>query len=235
MNFKKLQALAFACCSSVALSGCYTVLSDPYAVSTLHEHEYERADRDGQHDRSAERDAAAEDDFYRYPGVPGSYGAYGAGYPLRGGYYGAGSYGAYPVPYGAYSSYGHYGYGPHSYGYDPYYTDSRGFYVPPGYELVSTRELDDIRASLADIQNGVPSSVDQARAREQMRDKEDVWIRRAAPQMRRPDPTPRSTSSIATPSAPSSSPSRPSAVSTSAPASKTTSGKESATPKKRRR
>ncbi len=231
MAYKKQIMLFSACCLSVALSGCYTVLSDPFAVQTLHE----QAEKDSEYERRAERDESDRaDDFYRYPGVPGSYGAYGTGYPLRGGYSGYGGYGGYPTPYGGYSSYGYYGYGPHSYGYDPYYTDSRGYYVPPGYELVSTRDLDDLRSSLAEVDSGSSASVDPAIAREQERKREEVWTQRVAPQMRRPDPTPRSTTSIATPSAPAPSP-PPCAVRTAAPASKTTSSKESATPTKRRR
>ncbi len=235
MSYKKWGMLALTCCLGFVLSGCYTVLNDPFAVQTLHE----KAEQDrGYEQRTAREDAAADDDFYRYPGVPGSYGSYGAGYPIRGytsgGY---GRYGAYPLPYGAYSSYGNYGYGPYSYGYDPYYTDNRGFYVPPGYELVSTRELDNLRTSSVGGRGEQSSTVDQAAAvREEMKRQEDVWIRRASPQVRRPDPTPRSRTSIATPSAPTPSATRPSATSSSAaPASKTSSGKERATPQKRRR
>ena len=126
----------------------------------------------------------------------------------------------------------------HRYGYDPYYTDNRGFYVPPGYELVSTREAgDNLRTSSVGGRGEQSSTVDQAAAaREEMKRQEDVWIRRSSPQMRRPDPTPRSTTSIATPSAPAPSATRPSATSSgAAPASKTSSGKEQATPQKRRR
>lgn len=237
MIYKKQGILALTCCFGFALSGCYTVLNDPFAVQTLHE----KAEQDGEYQQRAPREeAATDDDFYRYPGVPGSYGAYGAGYPIRG--YTSGGYGrydAYPMPYGAHSSYGYgnYGYGPYSYGYDPYYTDSRGFYVPPGYELVSTRELDNLRTSSVGSRVEQSSPADQAAAaREEMKKQEDVWIRRASPQMRRPDPTPRSTTSIATPSAAAPSASRPSATSSgAAPASKTSSGKERATPQKRRR
>jgi len=235
MSDKKRGILALTCCLGFVLSGCYTVLNDPFAVQTLHE----KAEQDRDYEeRTAREETRADDDFYRYPGVPGSYGAYGAGYPIRGyssgGY---GRYGAYPLPYGAHSSYGNYGYGPYSYGYDPYYTDNRGFYVPPGYELVSTRELDNLRTSSAGGRGEQSSTVDQAAAaREEMKRQEDVWIRRSSPLVPRPDPTLRSTTYVVTPSVISPPATRPSATSSgAAPASKTSSGKERATPQKRRR
>jgi len=254
MKNKKVLLFALACCTSVAFSGCYTVLQNPNSVASLHDDEWSaeenysaRADR---YDEYGEAEAEVDDDFYRYPGVPGSYGAYGgAGYPLSGyggsygyGSYGYGGYGGYGArnPYRSYSDYGSYGYGPYSYGYDPYYTDSRGYYVPPGYELVNTRELDDIRASLAGLQGGA-KPVDTEAIQAQQRRKEDVWTQRVAPQMRKaPTPQPRrSTSSISSsPSSSSaSSSSKPSSYSPSSPpaASKTTSTKASAKPTKKRR
>jgi hypothetical protein len=257
MKNKKLLVLALACCTSVAFSGCYTVLQNPNALASLHDDEWSaeeeysaRADRYDEYD-----EAEVDDGFYRYPGVPGSYGAYGgAGYPLSGygssngyggsyGYgnygYGGSGYGASRNPYGAYADYGSYGYGPYSYGYDPYYTDSRGSYVPPGYELVNTRELDDIRASLAGVQGGA-KTVDKEAIRAQQRRKEAVWSQRVAPQMRKA-PTPQSRSSVRSVSSPpssssSSSSSKPSSYSPSSPpASKTTSTKASTKPTKKRR
>ena len=235
MKCRKWGMLALTFCLGFVLSGCYTVLNDPFAVQTLHE----KAEQDREYEQQTSREEiAADDDFYRYPGVPSSYGAYGAGYPIRGynsgGY---GRYGSYPLPYGVYSSYGNYGYGPYSYGYDPYYTDNRGFYVPPGYELVSTRELDNLRTSSVGGRGEQSSTVDQAAAaREKMKKQEDAWIRRVSPQVRRPNPTPRSTTSIATPPATTRSAARSSATSSSAaPASKTSSSEERATPQKRRR
>ena len=94
-----------------------------------------------------------QDDFFRYPGSP--YGGYGGspygyggspygyggtpifGYDSRNGLYGAGGYG-----------YGGSGYGPNGYGYDPYYQGGNGYYAPPGYELVSTRELEDMQEAI---------------------------------------------------------------------------------------
>ena len=63
--------------------------------------------------------------------------------------------------------------GPYSYGYDPYYRNSSGYYVPPGYELVSTRQLDDLRA--ASRLNTTPMVADPARATEVQRREEEVW------------------------------------------------------------
>ena len=128
-------------------NGCYTVLSNPYQAADLHDSEVAYADESktptvGQFD---ERDEM--DDLYRYPGVRGSYGGdgsgYGGGYPVGGYGYSSGGYGGYGG--NGYDPYYRGGYGPNSYGYDPYYRDSAGFYVPPGFELVSTRELDQLR------------------------------------------------------------------------------------------
>lgn len=248
MKKKKLLAVALACCAGALWSGCYTALQNPNAVSSLHEEEWAAEDDYvASSDRYAEDIEATDDDFYRYPGVPGSYGSYGgAGYPVSrygrsyGSYYDYNNYGyGGSFPYGAYADYGAYGYGPSSYGYDPYYTDRRGYYVPPGYELVNTRELDDIRASLAQSGAGAKPLNSEA-IRAQQRRKEEVWTQRAAPQMRKaPTPARSSASSISSP--PSSSSSSPrssvsaSSSSSSSPASKTTSTKSSSKPTKRRR
>ena len=218
-------------------SGCYTVLSSPYETASLHDEDLVRVkSRDveepmvGQFD-----DRDYMDDLYRYPGVRGGYGRYGGYYGGYGGYYG-GYYptsGYYPSYYGGYPSY-YGGYGPYSYGYDPYYRNSSGYYVPPGYELVSTRQLDDLRA--ASRLNTTPMVADPARATEVQRREEEVWQRRVEPRVRNaPTPTPRSSTSISTP--PSAPTPKASATTTSAPASKSsaTKAKKSAKPKKRRR
>ena len=236
-----MKALIF--CSALSLtalmaSGCYTVLSSPYEVADLHDEDLARAkSRDvaaptvGQFD-----DRDYMDDLYRYPGVRGGYGRYGGYY---GGYGGYGGYyyptsGYYPSYYGGYPSY-YGGYGPYSYGYDPYYRNSSGYYVPPGYELVSTRQLDDLRA--ASRLNTTPMIADPARATEVQRREEEVWQRRVEPRVRNaPAPTPRSSFS----SPPSASATKASTT-TSAPASKSSATKKSsetkksAKPKKRRR
>ncbi|MDE2705764.1 MAG: hypothetical protein OXI35_11895 [Gemmatimonadota bacterium] len=233
-----MKTKALILCSALPLtalmaSGCYTVLSSPYEAADLHDEDLARAkSRDveaptvGQFD-----DRDYMDDLYRYPGVRGGYGGYGGyygGYGGYGGYYPTSGY--YPYYYGGYPSY-YGGYGPYSYGYDPYYRSSSGYYVPPGYELVSTRQLDDLRA--ASRLNATPAIADPAAATERQRREENVWQRRVEPRVRSaPTPTPRSTVSRP-PSGSGAATKAPAA--TSAPASKSSATKESAKPKKRRR
>ena len=206
-------------------NGCYTVLSNPYQVADLHDSEVAYADESktptvGQFD---ERDEM--DDLYRYPGVRGSYGGYGSGY--GGGYGGYGGNGYDPYYSG--------GYGPNSYGYDPYYRDSAGSYVPPGFELVSTRELDQLR--LGGLSTGTPAVDSAAVAAQAKKREENIWMKRVEPRVRQtPTPTARSAPSSTLRSKPSATP-RASARPAPAPepASKSTSTKKSATPKKKRR
>ena len=229
-------------------NGCYTVLSNPYQVADLHDSEVAYADESktptvGQFD---ERDEM--DDLYRYPGVRGSYGGYGSGYGsgYGGGYGGYG--GRYPVGGYGYSSggYGGYGgkgydpyysggYGPNSYGYDPYYRDSAGSYVPPGFELVSTRELDELR--LGGLNAATPTVDSAAAAAQAKKREENIWMKRVEPRVRQaPTPTTRNAPSSTSRSKSSVAP-RASARPAPAPepASKSTSTKKSATPKKKRR
>ena len=217
-------------------NGCYTVLSNPYQAADLHDNEVAYADESktptvGQFD---ERDEM--DDLYRYPGVRGSYGGYGSGY---GGRYGSG-YGYSSGGYGGYGGNGYApyysgGYGPNSYGYDPYYRDSAGSYVPPGFELVSTRELDQLR--LGGLSAGTPAVDSAAVAAQAKKREENIWMKRVEPRVRQtPTPTARSAPSSTLRSKPSATP-RASARPAPAPepASKSTSTKKSATPKKKRR
>jgi len=226
-------------------NGCYTVLSNPYQVADLHDSEVAYADESktptvGQFD---ERDEM--DDLYRYPGVRGSYGGYGGGYGSGyGGGYGSGYGGGYGSGYGGgYGGYGgngydpYYsgGYGPNSYGYDPYYRDSAGSYVPPGFELVSTRELDQLR--LGGLSAATPAVDSAAVAAQAKKREENIWMKRVEPRVRQtPTPTARSAPSSTLRSKPSATPrasARPAPA--PAPASKSTSTKKSATPKKKRR
>ena len=221
-------------------NGCYTVLSNPYQAADLHDSEVAYADESktptvGQFD---ERDEM--DDLYRYPGVRGSYGGYGSGYGSGyGGRYGSG-YGYSSGGYGGYGGNGYDpyysgGYGPNSYGYDPYYRDSAGSYVPPGFELVSTRELDQLR--LGGLSAGTPAVDSAAVAAQAKKREENIWMKRVEPRVRQtPTPTARSAPSSTLRSKPSATP-RASARPAPAPepASKSTSTKKSATPKKKRR
>ena len=220
--------------TALMASGCYTVLSSPYESASLHEEEVTRDIETPTVGQFDDRDYM--DDLYRYPGVRGGYGrygGYGGYYGGYGGYYPASRhyYGGYPSYYGGYPSY-YGGYGPYSYGYDPYYRSSRGYYVPPGYQLINTRQLDDLRA--ASRLNTTPMVTDPARANEVQRREEEVWQRRVEPRVRSaPTPTPRSATSISTP--PSAPKPKASSTTTSAPASKSSATKKSAKPKKRRR
>ena len=224
-----MKTKALILCSALMASGCYTVLSSPYEVADLHDESPVRDVEAPTIGKFDDRDYM--DDLYRYPGVRGGYGGYG-GYGYGG--YGYGTYGRYAYPYYSYSNYNPYyyygGYGPYSYGYDPYYRSSRGYYVSPGYQLISTRQLDDLRA--ASRLNTTPMVTGPARATEVQRREEEVWQRRVEPRVRNaPTPTPRSSVS-SPPSAPTP---KASATTTSAPASKSSATKESAKPKKRRR
>ena len=216
-------------------NGCYTVLSNPYQAADLHDSEVAYADESktptvGQFD---ERDEM--DDLYRYPGVRGSYGGYGGGYGSGyGGRYPVGGYGYSSGGYG-YDPYYSGGYGPNSYGYDPYYRDSAGSYVPPGFELVSTRELDQLR--LGGLSAGTPAVDSAAVAAQAKKREENIWMKRVEPRVRQtPTPTARSAPSSTLRSKPSATP-RASARPAPAPepASKSTSTKKSVTPKKKRR
>ena len=230
MKTKALILYSALSLTALMAGGCYTVLSSPYEVADLHDEGPVRAVEAPTIGKFDDRDYM--DDLYRYPGVRGGYGGYGGYY---GGYGGYGGYyyptaGYYPYSYGNYSPY-YGGYGPYSYGYDPYYRNSSGYYVPPGYELVSTRQLDDLRA--ASRLNSTPTIADPARATEVQRREEEVWQRRVEPRVRdAPAPTPRSSFS-----SPPSAPATKASTTTSAPASKSSATKEkkSAKPKKRRR
>ena len=234
MKIKNLSLCSALSLGGLLTSGCYTVISNPYAQADLHEREVayaaEAAPTVGQFD---ERDDM--DDFYRYPGVRGSYGGYGyGGYPSGG--FGYSSNGGFH-PYGGYDPYyrgGYGGYGPYSYGYDPYYRDSGGYYVPPGYELVSTRELDDLRSGAL---GAATPTVDPAAAARLKEREENIWMKRVEPRVRQaPTPTARP-QAVSAPRTPAATPRTSSASSSasSTPASKSTGTKKSASPPKKRR
>ena len=232
-----MKTKALILCSALSLtalmaSGCYTVLSSPYEVADLHDEGPARDVEAPTIGKFDDRDYM--DDLYRYPGVRGGYGGYG-GYGGGYGGYGGGYGGYYPTSgynpsYYGNSYYPSYygGYGPYSYGYDPYYRSSSGYYVPPGYELVSTRQLDDLRA--ASRLNTTPMIADPATATEIQRREEEVWQRRVEPRVRNAPPPPRATSSGGT-----SSPAPKASKAPSTPASKKTATEKVAVPKKKRR
>ena len=178
--------------AAVSATGCYTVLRAPGGFSPREAPAKSTAwapeDRDL-------RIGKFSDD--RRPDHP-AYDAYGSGYPIFGydsrhGMYGFGSPFAYGPGYG-YGGYGYGGgygyspyYGPYGYGYDPYYSGQ--VYVPPGYELVTSRELADLRSGgsgAVDEPASETPPVDQSALLEQQRRaQERAWSQRADPTVRR--------------------------------------------------
>ena len=170
-------------------SGCYTVLKSPYAASEVREREPaygSRYDEGPNGDLHSPRIGRFDDRDNPYGGYPGSgYGSPGGtplfGYDSRYGPYGLYSFGS---GYGSpnYSS----GLGPYGYGYDPYYQGDGGVYIPPGYELVTTQELDQLRAGdsgvLTNLEPVVQPTAAEVRALEQKQQAEDgyVWGQRDA-------------------------------------------------------
>ena len=179
--------------TAVYATGCYTILRAPGGFSPR--------------EVPAKSTAwAPEDDDLRIgkfsddrdPGYA-PYDAYGSGYPIFGydsrhGMYGFGSPFAYGPGYGygygygnpAYGGYGYNPYyGPYGYGYDPYYSGQ--VYVPPGYELVTSTELDRLRSEVSS--GGGPTSappLDSSALQErQRRDQERAWSQRTEPTVRR--------------------------------------------------
>jgi hypothetical protein len=177
----------------LALSGCYTVIKAPRTAADVQQEQIWKAERDS--DPKLGRFDDERDDHYRYPGSPyGGYGGggspygYGGGFPLvgydsRSGLYGGGGYGYGYPNYGA-------GYGPSGYGYDPYYRDDSGFYAPPGYELVSTRELEDMHETIRTLTSQEPqpggNSVDPPMLNRHEQNQEEVWKSRMEPSRIRP-------------------------------------------------
>ena len=207
-NVKNLflcTALGLACFS---LSSCYTVLQGPKTAADL-QNERESAQRQEKWDDAPTLGRFQEhpdpwNDFY-YPNAP--YGTYGldgyGGFPIFGfdsryGLYGAGSgypygydRGYYPYGYG-YAPSPYYGYGadPYGYGADPYYRDRSGYYVPPGYELVSTATLDRLRSAEQSLSTQ-PTVDPEALRREERRRAERLWDQREQPRRTRPATTAR--------------------------------------------
>lgn len=235
----RFAALAGA---AVLLGGCYTVLQAPYispvssvAVPAQESHDsgegsagdydylapqagyYHSGDTYGQ--GFYERDGY--DDFLGY-----GYSAYNAGYGLY-------RYGAPVSPYYGYSGY-YSGYGPYGYGYDPYYYGSGGTYVPPGYQLITTGELERLRDDsqlLHTTKPAGPSQQDLERRRlEAAQRAEQAWTRRVDTRERKaPQPTVRTAPSKTTSSTGSAT------SGTSKPASTQSSGSKTAKERKKRR
>ncbi|MDA0334789.1 MAG: hypothetical protein O2782_06475 [bacterium] len=246
MTTRRLIGWATLATAAFALSGCYTVLQGPRLLS---------ANDDGAPDPvwdvDEQRYAADSDDpresvYDDYP-YQNTYEEYGHGYPVMRAASGFGLYGfGSPFAYGpglgsAYSyGYGGYGgyspaYGPYGYGYDPYYSDPyyRGggsSYVPPGYELVTARELANLRTENAALRSGStvnntgPSISQQEALRRQQLNAERAWTQREVPALRKstteyrtakPQPeAPKATTSVASSGSSSGTSSKPASSST---------------------
>ena len=140
--------------SALVTSGCYTAVNSPYASAREREPEYTSSRYEERPDGETSRSAVRRDGQYGSSGYGSSgYGNRGSGgtsifgYGSNNGLYGLGSgYNDYP-----YSS----AYGPNGYGADPYYQGDTGYYTPPGYQLVTTQELEQLR-----LNNGVLTDTD---------------------------------------------------------------------------
>jgi hypothetical protein len=234
---KKLTAWAALGVAALMLNGCYTVVKAPYSASDSNQR-IQDSDRYSRDDQTIGR----FDQDYDYPGAPEyGYGGYGGGGYGGGGYPGLGfgySSNAGPYGYGAPFGYG-YGAGPLGYGSDPYYTGNGGYYAPPGYELVTSNELDRLRIENRNLANQAASTptseLEAARLKQIERDKKtNVWNQRD-PRAGRPTPTPTPrTVAAPRPSSDSSSKEVSSSSSKSSSKSSSTSTKSSAKPKRRR-
>lgn len=215
-----LAGAAMLAAATVTLSGCYTVLRGPSLSSSPSDDQeppqhsrWEDAASAGDRDRETPRIGRFDDG----DGL-GPYGQspYRGGYPVMGydsqyGLYGFGTPFAYgPAGYPGYSS----AYGPYGYGYDPYYSGNGGTYIPPGYELVTSQELTQLRADVAALQSGtqtqdaVPAIDQAALLRQQQQEAQRVWEQRNDPERkstagyRTPSPAPVPATSTVAPAAP---------------------------------
>lgn len=213
---KRLTTWAALAATSVVLSGCYTVLQGPQMASSIDEPSLEDAYYSdlGYSGYSDSGDGYPEPERVR-PGQrndPWAYDGYGSGYPVTGsgyGIYGFGSPFAYgpslgvSYPYGGYSS----AYGPYGYGYDPYYSGRRGSsYTPPGYQLVTSQDLAELRRENAalraasSVNDARPAVTQQDAVRRRQTQAEQAWTQRSVPSTRKSTaahrtPRPASTSS----------------------------------------
>ena len=181
--------------AAVYATGCYTVLRAPGGFTS---HEVPAKSTTWAPEDDDLRIGKFSDDRDR---EYAPYGAYGSGYPIFGydsryGMYGFGSPFAYGPGYGYGYGYGNRGYGgygynpyygPYGYGYDPYYSGQ--VYVPPGYELVTSRELADLRSggssTVSDPTSASPRVDQSAVLDRQRRSQERAWSQRTEPTVRR--------------------------------------------------
>lgn len=227
----RFAALAGA---AVLLGGCYTIVQAPYTSSAVpvEERYAPEAGPDGDYlsprvGRFRGRDGY--DDYWGYGASP-----YGYGFPIYDSRYGLTSFGTSYSPYYGYGrGYGGYysAHGPYGYGYDPYYYGTGGTYVPPGYQLVTSGELQQLRDDSRLLHTIGPAGPTQAELERQRQEKarraEEAWSRRVDTRERKePQPTVRTVSTVT---------SSTSTSSTSKPAATQSSGSKSAKDRKKRR
>ena len=178
---------------AIMVSGCYTVLKAPYSAD-YDEGRSKYAAEQRQDDYPSPRVGRFDDRGSGFVDPYGSYGAgaygQGGGFPIFGYDSRYGGFGGYGSGYSPYSSRS----GPYGYGYDPYYQGDGGVYIPPGYELVTTEELNRLRTddtSLPSFTPTVGQSADPVDLRQQRIDQaQDTWTRRVTPRERKsPQPT----------------------------------------------
>ena len=190
---KMRQAMLTVVLPAIMLSGCYTVLQAPYSADYddgRSKYAAEQREDDFQSPRIGrfdDRDSGFVDPYGSYG--PGVYGQ-GRGFPVFGYDSRYGGFGGYGSGYSPYSSRN----GPYGYGYDPYYQADGGVYVPPGYELVTTEELNRLRTgdtTLPSFSPTVEQSADPVDLRQERIDQaQETWTRRVAPRDRKsPKPT----------------------------------------------
>ena len=239
---KKSSTIALALgVSALVTSGCYTVVNSPYASVREKEPEY-TSSRYGERPAGETPRRDRRDDRYGSSGY-GSGGSGGGlpifGYGSNSGLYGFGSgYNSYP-----YSS----AYGPNGYGVDPYYQGDTGYYIPPGYELVTSQELEQLRLNGVEPANTdpvvVPTAAEvKALQEEQLEQDRYIWAERGTRSRSVPTGISRSSTGsssgsakTAKPATKSAKPATKSAKPAKSSSTKSTSSSGKGAPKKRRR
>ncbi len=179
--------------SALALSGCYTLLQSPgFATRDTAPDDVYTWDAGGSDVSPLVGDFDAESQYPYGYGPSRSAGVPVFGYDSLYGLYGFGSPYAYGPFGGLYS--GGYGYGsnagPYGYGYDPYYSGSRGSrgsYIPPGYQLITTQALDTLVRNQGQGVGTTSPISDAERAtqlRRQQREADRAWTQRTGPERR---------------------------------------------------
>ncbi len=241
MNIRHRQLWLVVIVPAMMGSGCYTALKGPATASEFYsEPQYTTHTSESTDDLLAPSvgrfDDPYDDPYRGYSGVApygGAYGGYGTpifGYDSRSGLFGNYGYGGY-YP----------GAGPVGYGYDPYYSGAYGTYVPPGYELVTSEEIYQLRANsrLNTPPTHYEPPPDPALEQERARVEQEVWEKRQESR-HRPSPvvTRRPSTTVQSSTAAPTATRRPTTTTAEKSSSSDDSSKEkkkSVTPKKQRR